>query len=107
MPRLYCLAFLYLLALLAPAQARGNSRQDQPTSSAAVSNAGAPVLSLNGPWKFRTGDSPKPTGTQVPLWAQADYDDSSWQDYILDPKHSAVTAADAMNAEEVPGWQSH
>src|ERR1700722_4588069 len=58
MPRLRFLVaylvFLYLFAVLAHAQAHGNSIQDHPTGSA-VSNAGAPVLpnpsavALNGP----------------------------------------------------------
>jgi hypothetical protein len=116
MPRLRFLVsylvFLYLFAVLAHAQAHGNSIQDHPTGSA-VSNAGVPVLpnpsavALNGPWKFRTGDSPKVTGSQIPLWAQTNFDDSGWQDYTIDPKHSAVTAAEAIQAGELPGWQSH
>ena len=95
------LALLYFFALLAHAQAHGNSIQDHPAGGA-VSNAGVPVLSnssavaLNGPWKFRTGDSPKVPGSQVPLWAQTDFDDSGWQDYTIDPKHSAVTAAEVI-----------
>ncbi len=106
------LALLYFFALLAHAQAHGNSIQDHPAGGA-VSNAGVPVLSnssavaLNGPWKFRTGDSPKVPGSQVPLWAQTDFDDSGWQDYTIDPKHSAVTAAEVIQAGALPGWQSH
>jgi Stage II sporulation protein E (SpoIIE) len=106
------LALLYLFAVLAHAQAHGNSIQDHPTGSA-VSNAGVPVLSnpsavaLSGPWKFRTGDSPKVTGSEVPLWAQTNFDDSGWQDYTIDPKHSAATAAEAIQAGALPGWQSH
>ena len=63
MPRLRFLVaylvFLYLFAVLAHAQAHGNSIQDHPTGSA-VSNAGAPVLpnpsavALNPIIKFTT-----------------------------------------------------
>jgi hypothetical protein len=111
------LAVLYWLAVPAHAQAGSNRIQDHPTrsavSDAASSNAGVPVLlnpsavALNGPWKFRTGDSPKVTGNRVLLWAQTDFDDSGWQDYTIDPKHSAVAAAEAIQSNELPGWQSH
>ncbi len=116
MPRLRFLisysALLCLLAVPAHAQAHSDGIQDHPMGSA-VSNAVVPVVSdspaaaLNGQWKFRTGDSPKVAGSGVLLWALSDFDDSGWQDYIIDPQHPAVTAAEAMQSNAVPGWQSH
>ena len=57
------------------------------------------VAVLNGPWKFHTGDNP--------LWAQRNFDDSGWQDYTIDPAHTALTAVQALDSAALPGWQQH
>jgi hypothetical protein len=62
---------------------------------------------LNGPWKFSTGDSPKIEGGDAQVWAQPNYDDSGWQDYTIDPKHSELSAVQAIQSTAVPGWQQH
>jgi hypothetical protein len=36
------------------------------------------MASLDGPWRFHPGDSPLAPGTNEPLWAAADFDDSAW-----------------------------
>jgi hypothetical protein len=64
-------------------------------------------VELTGPWRFRTGDSPKVPGSQAPAWAQGDFDASGWQDYVVDSKHRELTAAQAIESEELPGWQQH
>ena len=65
------------------------------------------VLVLNGPWKFHTGDSPNAGSSRTALWAQPSFDDSAWQDYTIDPKHPAQTAAETIQSSELPGWQQH
>ncbi len=62
---------------------------------------------LNGPWKFHVGDSPKVLGSQTPLWSQPSFNDAAWQPYLLDPKHPNLTAFQAAQSPELPGWQSH
>lgn len=37
-----------------------------------------PIVSLDGQWRFHTGDSPLAAGSRAPLWAGADFDDSGW-----------------------------
>jgi len=37
------------------------------------------VVSLDGQWRFHTGDSPLTDGSKQPLWASADFDDSGWE----------------------------
>jgi hypothetical protein len=46
---------------------------------------GRSLLPLNGPWKFHIGDSPVDPSTGQPLWAQPNFDDSSWETVNLDP----------------------
>lgn len=76
-----------------------------PKPAPAASNADVPftpgesAISLNGPWKFQTGDNPQ--------WADPGFDDSGWQDYIIDPEHPAQTAAQTLQSNELPGWQQH
>lgn len=65
------------------------------------------VIVLNGPWKFHVGDSPKMPGGQTPLWSQPAFNDVAWQNYTLDPKHPNLTAFEAANSPEIPGFQSH
>jgi hypothetical protein len=65
------------------------------------------VVAVNGPWKFTTGDSPIDPATQQPLWSQPTFDDSSWQDYLIDPDHPTVTLTQAVQPVVLPGWQSH
>jgi hypothetical protein len=62
---------------------------------------------LNGPWKFHVDDSPKALGSQTPLWSQPSFNDAAWQPYLLDPKHPNLTAFEAAQSPELPGWQSH
>jgi hypothetical protein len=37
------------------------------------------AVSLDSPWKFTLGDSPINPKTGLPLWAEPDFDDSTWQ----------------------------
>jgi hypothetical protein len=59
---------------------------------------GNATVPLTGPWKFHIGDNP--------AWAQPDYDDSAWQNYVVDPAHRDLTALQAVESMD-PGWQQH
>jgi hypothetical protein len=57
---------------------------------------GKAVVALNGPWKFHTGDDA--------LWAEPDFDDSSWESVDLTPPADAHDG-DVGLTGYVPGWQ--
>ncbi len=62
---------------------------------------GQSMLPLYGPWKFHIGDSPiDPTGQ--PVWAQANFDDATWETVDLTP--SQPVSPFAGIAGYVPGW---
>jgi hypothetical protein len=65
------------------------------------------VTALNGPWKFRIGDSPEQNDSHAPVWAQPNYDDFGWQDYTIDVKHPNLDPVHAIKADAMPGWQQH
>lgn len=92
-----------LLALLLFISARGGLK----AQTFDLSTDRPSVLVLNGPWKFRIGDSPRVDSSRALLWTQSSYDDSGWQDYTINPKHSAQTAAQTIQSNELPGWQQH
>jgi hypothetical protein len=52
---------------------------------------------LNGPWKFHTGDNP--------LWAEPNFDDSTWETFDLTPPPGAHDD-DVGLTGYVPGWQA-
>ena len=66
------------------------------TTHPAVSiNLGESVIALNGPWKFHTGDDP--------LWAAADFNDSTWETIDLTPAQGSHDG-DVGLRNYVPGW---
>ncbi len=69
-----------------------------PTPGERTVTLGNTPVPLTGPWKFHIGDNP--------AWAQPDYDDSAWQNYVVDPAHRDLTALQAVESME-PGWQQH
>ncbi len=60
---------------------------------------GQPDLPLNGPWKFHVGDNPQ--------WADPNFDDANWQQYVVSSEHPALTLEQALQTDPVPGWQQH
>ncbi|MGA7708528.1 MAG: hypothetical protein WCD77_12130, partial [Acidobacteriaceae bacterium] len=78
-----------------------------PGTGAAAAGSGAvrqitlgnTPVPLTGPWRFHIGDNP--------AWAQPDYDDSAWQNYVIDPAHPGLTALQAIQSGAQPGWQRH
>jgi hypothetical protein len=63
---------------------------------------GHSIAPLYGPWKFQVGDSPIDPATGKPVWAQADFDDSSWETVDLNPKTplNPFSGTDGYQ----PGW---
>jgi len=64
---------------------------------------GDSLVALNGPWKFRVGDSPVDPVTKRPLWAEPDFDDSGWETVdVTAPKGSSDPISGTSGY--VPGW---
>ena len=64
---------------------------------------GDSVVALNGPWKFRIGDSPIDSATGQPLWAEPGLDDSSWENVDLTAPAGSYDPI-AGTSGYVPGW---
>src|SRR6476660_7321223 len=86
--------FCFVAGCIAPA--RLIAENISASTSAAGAKAATQVLlgdslvALNGPWKFRVGDSPVDPATKRPLWAEPDFDDSSWETVdVTAPKGSS------------------
>ena len=92
------LAGLTQLALAAPDPAAAVSKA--PTTEI---HLGDSVVALNGPWKFRVGDSPTDPATGKPLWSQAGFDDSSWETVDLTPPPGSFDPI-AGTSGYLPGW---
>jgi hypothetical protein len=84
-------AVLWLLAPWAVLSAHA-----QPASTISVT-IGRDSVSLDGPWKFRTGDNP--------AWAEPALDDSSWESVDLTPDPDARDN-DVGLPGYVAGWQA-
>ena len=64
---------------------------------------GDSVAALNGPWKFRVGDSPVDAATGKPLWSEAGFDDSEWESIDLAPPSGSFDPI-AGTSGYLPGW---
>ncbi len=95
MKKMYAVLWLLLFASVA-LQAESAS---PATAAATQITLGQSIVALNGPWKFHIGDNPQ--------WADPNFDDSAWQNYTVDPKHTALTAVQAIQSDALPGWQQH
>jgi Stage II sporulation protein E (SpoIIE) len=100
-------AFVFLVLLAHSGAATAQSALIKP-SEFGHGDASTPVIlgqsmvPLYGPWKFHIGDSPIQPGTNQPLWATPDFDDSSWETVDLNPK-SAVNHYHGLSGW-VTGW---
>ena len=83
-----CIISLVGLTLCAPAAA---------APSAPATTLGRSMISLDGPWKFHTGDDPR--------WAHPDFDDSSWEDVDLSAPPDA-NDGDVGITPYTAGWDS-
>jgi hypothetical protein len=95
---LFIIAALISLAFAAPASAL-------PASSEPVAeiHLGDSVAALNGPWKFRVGDSPLDPTTGKPLWSEAGFDDSAWESVDLTVPTGSFDPI-AGTSGYLPGW---
>ena len=101
--RLYPMIVALLALSLCSGAVAEESRQQQPNASPVVhltfSKSAVPI---NGPWKFRTGDSPlDPFG--APVWAQPGFNDSGWETVDLTPK-PGISDPSTGDPRYVPGW---
>jgi hypothetical protein len=72
--------------------------QTHAVFSAATISFGQATAPLYGPWRFTIGDSPIDAKTGEPLWAEPDFDDSTWETIDLAPG--------AADEGYVPGWNA-
>jgi len=73
------------------------SRAAAATADSLRVTGGPALITLNGPWRFHTGDDP--------LWADPNFDDSGWQTVDLTPPPGAHDS-DVGLTGYVPGWQA-
>ena len=105
MPRFVTFPLRVALALVCAVTALAQQSPPAPNKNAAVITPGQSVVALNGPWKFRVGDSPIDPVTNRFAWAEPGFDDSSWETLDLTPQPGG---ADPFNGDPryVPGWTS-
>jgi Stage II sporulation protein E (SpoIIE) len=99
MARVFTLLILFLTSLVYGTSA---TAQTARPSTAAPLSLGNSLLPIYGPWKFHIGDSPIDPTTGKPLWAQPDFDDTTWETVDLTPKADADPFS--QNSKYVPGW---
>jgi serine phosphatase RsbU (regulator of sigma subunit) len=105
-----CFRLFHALAVLlvfgVPATSEPARLQQAPAaqSNDAISvSIGQSVVPLNGPWKFRVGDSLVNSATHRPLWAEPGFNDSEWETVDLTPKSGSTDPVSGL-AGFVPGW---
>lgn len=74
----------------------------QPEGAAPIT-LGQSVVPLDGPWKFRIGDSPIDSKTGQYLWAEPGFDDSKWETMDMTPV-PGVFDPWSGDPRWVPGW---
>ena len=92
--------------LASAATVQAKTQPAPPASSAdgiAQVTLGRAAVPLYGPWKFSVGDSPLDPKTGRPLWAEPDFDDSTWETVDLTPKDGAMNSVSGSSGY-VPGW---
>ena len=67
---------------------------------------GQSAVSLYGPWKFTTGDSPVDPKTGQPLWAEPAFNDAGWESVDLKSETGAEDPLSGITGY-VPGWSVH
>ncbi len=97
--------FLLFLLLCGSLAITRRSAAQLPAPAGEQITIGRSVVALYGPWKFSIGDSPVDPTTHAPLWAQPDFDDSTWDSVDLTPKTGAFDPIGGMGGY-VPGWTS-
>jgi hypothetical protein len=101
-------AFLILMGLFIPAALPLALAAPAPSASSGSArlteiHLGDSVAALNGPWRFRVGDSPIDPATGKPLWSEAGFDDSNWESIDLTSPTGSYDPI-AGTSGYVPGW---
>jgi hypothetical protein len=91
---------LVLLALMtASVCGLGANAAPAPTPSTATPVViGRSVVTLNGPWRFHTGDDPR--------WKEAGFDDGAWENLDLTAPPGAHDGDVGLKGY-IPGWSAH
>src|SRR6266568_9493881 len=88
------------LSPVKPALAQAASGQHQEETHVRIGDS---LVALNGPWKFKVGDSPVDSATNAPMWAEPGFDDSSWETVDLTPKSGSYDPTSGTSGY-VSGW---
>jgi hypothetical protein len=94
---------LLLLAIAAPVCLAAPPPAPSSAQDSVSITLGRAAVSLYGPWKFTTGDSPLDPKTGQPLWAEPAFNDSHWETVDLTPASGAQNPITGT-AGYVPGW---
>ena len=96
--------FLFVMLLVCGMRAIAQSRaQADPANDDVVPlHLGQSMVPLYGPWKFQVGDSPIDPANNQPMWAQPEFDDTTWETVDLTPKDT-VNPFQGLSGY-VPGW---
>ena len=96
--------FLFVMFLVCGIRAIAQSRaQADPANDDVVPlHLGQSMVPLYGPWKFQVGDSPIDPANNQPMWAQPEFDDTTWETVDLTPKDT-VNPFQGLSGY-VPGW---
>jgi hypothetical protein len=95
---IFCTSFLVLVFLIIPSSVAQSSMQKLSKTDPPIATTGQAVTIVNGPWRFRIGDDPR--------WADPGFDDSTWEEYTIDP-HVPLTLPEVIEDAPLPGWQGH
>jgi serine phosphatase RsbU (regulator of sigma subunit) len=98
---LFCLLAAELVS--APFRVASAAPTPGPSSIPEQIHVGDSIVALNGPWKFRVGDSPIDPATHQPLWAQPSFDDSTWETVDLTAPSGSFDPI-AGTSGYLPGW---
>lgn len=101
--RAFIIVFGLMVAAFASAFAAPASRPSASNALVTEIHLGDSVAALNGPWRFRIGDSPTDTTTGKPLWSEADFDDSNWESIDLTAPSGSFDPI-AGTSGYLPGW---
>ncbi len=101
-----CCLFL-LLAVLGQAQTpmamRRSAAKHRPPVTSETITLGESAVALAGQWRFHPGDSPAGVANKEPLWAQPDFEDTSWPELDVESREGTKDPFSGV-AEYVPGW---
>ena len=98
------LLYLAFAALVSPPlRASSTNLQAGAPSTPAQIRVGDSIVALNGPWKFRVGDSPIDPATHQLLWSEPSFDDSTWETVDLTAPSGSFDPI-AGTSGYLPGW---